>query len=84
MNEFLCQSRGSNPRPRGPDLDAKPTEVMRDCYLDIHCPFEAMSVGTIFFPVRVEEQFFFQYGLECYGNFQVQVLIRQICCPQQK
>ena len=28
-------------------------------HFNIHCPTEAMVVGTIFFPVRVEEQFFF-------------------------
>jgi hypothetical protein len=45
-------------------------------YLDIHCPTEVMSVGTIIFPVRVEEQFFFQYGLQFLESFQVAVLIR--------
>ena len=53
-------------------------------YLDIHCPTEVLAVGTIIFPVRVGEQFFFQYGLEFIESFQLQVLIRQICCPQQK
>ena len=52
--------------------------------MDIHCPTEVMAVGTIIFPVRVGEQFFFQYGLEFIESFQLQVLIRQICCPITK
>ena len=44
--------------------------------MDIHCPTEVMAVGTIIFPVRVEEQFFFQYGLQFLESFQVEVLIR--------
>ena len=54
-------------------------------YLDFHCPTEVLAVGTIIFPVRVGEQFFFQYGLEF-------ILIRRkckfdhldLCYPQQK
>ena len=44
-------------------------------YLDIHCPTDVMTVGTIFFPW---EQFFFQYGLLQFllESFQVEVLIR--------
>ena len=38
-------------------------------YLDIHCPTEVMAVGTIIFPVRVEEQFFFQYWLQFVETF---------------
>ena len=53
-------------------------------YFNILCPTEAMTVGTIFFPVRVEEQFFFQYGLECLGNFQVQVLISVVLNKNSK
>ena len=53
-------------------------------HFNIHCPTEAMVVGTIFFPVRVEEQFFFQYGLECHGNFQVQVLISVVLNKNSK
>ena len=41
--------------------------------MDIHCPTEVMAVGTIIFPVRVGEQFFFQYGLEFIESFQLQV-----------
>ena len=35
-----------------------------------------MSVGTIIFPVRVEEQNFFQYLVQFLESFQVEVLIR--------
>ena len=49
-------------------------------YLNIHCPTEVMPVGTIIFPVRVEEQKKFQYGLQFLESFQVEVLIS----PQQK
>ena len=49
-------------------------------YLNIHCPAEVMAVGTINFPVRVGEHFFFQYGLEFIEILSIlQVLIRQIC-----
>ena len=49
--------------------------------MDFHCPTEVLADGTIIFPVRVGEQNFFQYGLEFIESFQLQVLIRQICCP---
>ena len=48
-------------------------------YLDFHCPTEVLAVGTIIFPVRVGEQFFFQYGLEFIETFNYKSLcIRQI------
>jgi hypothetical protein len=53
-------------------------------YLDIHCPTEVMAVGTIIFPVRVEEQFFFQYWLEFLESFQVQVLISVVLNKNSK
>ena len=46
-------------------------------YLDIHCPTEVMAVGTIIFPVRVEEQIFFQYGLSSTSPYQSFVVLNK-------
>jgi hypothetical protein len=43
-----------------------------------------MSVGTIIFPVRVEEQFFFQYGLQFLETFKWKSLSELILLSSTK